>query len=52
MLLVSMSPKFHSITSCRLTGHFETNALNDPKMTLNNTRSGTPYISVTSVLKS
>ncbi len=43
MLLVPMSPKFHSVSlhhePFRVTGHFEKSAPNDPQMTLNRTRS-------------
>ncbi len=38
------SPKFHSVF--RVTGRFETNATNDPKMTLHNKRSKEPHINV------
>ncbi len=39
---------FHSTTShFRVTGHFETSALNDPKMTLNTKRLKVPHIHVT-----
>ncbi len=40
--------RFPSTTSCfRVLGQFETSALNDPKMTLDTTRSNTPHIYVT-----
>ncbi len=54
-LLVSPSPKFQSIAlydiSCFcVTRHCVTSAPNDPKMTMNPTRSKVPYIYVTNVL--
>ena len=47
---VSNFTAFCSTTSClRDSGHFETNALNDSKLTLNITRSYVPHICVTSI---
>ncbi len=43
---------FRSTSSFRDTSHFETSALNDPKMTLNTTRWNVPYICVTNVSES
>ncbi len=44
---------FRSMTSCFAdTGHSETSALNDPKMTINPTKSNVPHIYITSVPES
>ncbi len=46
----SLSPEFHAISlyfkPFRVTGHFETSALNDPKMTLNTSRLKVPHIHI------
>ena len=50
---VSNFTPFRSTTSrFQVTCHFETNALNDPKMTLNTTKSNVPHICVTSIHES
>ncbi len=53
VLLVLTRPKFHPFRSktrcCWVTCHFEKSAPNDPKMTLNPTRSNVPNTCVTSI---
>ncbi len=50
---VSNFTQFHSTTThFRDTGHFETSAVNDPKMTLNAKRSYVPHICATSIHES